>query len=261
MAVEFVDIDWRGRSVRIEHAWIGREQAASPLAIFLHEGLGSLSLWKEFPQRLCEATGWRGLVYSRPGSGRSTAPAADERRGVDYMHQQAHEVLPALLAALRVDEPVRLFGHSDGASIALLYASRFPALTSGAIVLAPHVLVEDVSIASIEQARRAYVGTELRERLARHHDDVDCAFWGWNDIWLSPDFRSWNIEAELQTVSCPLLAIQGVDDEYGTLDQLRRIQRRLPSTQLVELDDCRHSPHRDQPEQVIKACVAFEARD
>jgi pimeloyl-ACP methyl ester carboxylesterase len=260
VAVEFVDIGWRGRSVRIEHAWIGRGHNARPLAIFLHEGLGSLSSWKDFPQRLCEATGWRGLVYSRPGYGRSTARDADEHWGVDFMHRQAHEVLPALLTALQIDEPVRLFGHSDGASIALLYASRFPTLTGAAVVLAPHVMVEDVSITSIQETRRAYAHTELRHRLARHHDDVDSAFWGWNDIWLDPAFRSWNIEAELDGITCPLLAIQGVDDEYGTLEQLHCIQRRLPSTRLVELRDCGHSPHRDQPDRVIAACAAFEAR-
>lgn len=258
MAVEFVDIDWRGRSVRIEHAWIAREHDARPLVVFLHEGLGSLSMWRDFPARLCEAAGWRGLVYSRPGYGRSSARAADDHWGLDFMHRQAHEVLPALLAALQVDEPVRLFGHSDGASIALLYASRWPAMCAAAIVLAPHVLVEDVSIASIEDTRRAYVDTDLRQRLARHHDDVDSAFWGWNDIWLSPAFKPWNIEAELQTITCPLLAIQGVGDEYGTLDQVRRIQRRLPATRLIELSDCGHSPHRDQPERVIAACVATD---
>ena len=259
MAIEFVDIDWRGHRVRIEHEWIAFDRQTQPLMVFLHEGLGSLSAWKDFPQRLCDAANCRGLVYSRPGYGRSTPRAAGEHWGVDFLHQQAHEVLPAMLSMLNIGEPVRLFGHSDGASIALLYASRFSTTTAAVIVLAPHVLVEDISITSIEMTRRAYLDTELHKRLARHHDDVDSAFWGWNDIWLNPAFRSWNIEAELKTISCPLLAIQGVDDEYGTLDQLRRIRRRLPSTRLIELHDCGHSPHRDQPEQVIAACVAFEA--
>ena len=124
-------------------------------------------------------------------------------------------------------------------------------------MLAPHIFVEDLSVHSIEQAKYAYAGTDLRHRLARHHQDVDSAFWGWNDIWLDPAFRSWNIEAELQSIRCPLLAIQGVDDEYGTLEQIRCIQRRLPATHLLELGECGHSPHRDQPEKVIAASVEF----
>jgi pimeloyl-ACP methyl ester carboxylesterase len=147
------------------------------------------------------------------------------------MHRQAHEVLPALLEALGVDStqnPPWLFGHSDGGSIALLHAARWPTRVAGAIVLAPHILVEDVSIASITQAREAYRGTDLRMRLARHHDDPDSAFWGWNDIWLHPAFRAWNIEAEIGAITCPVLAVQGLDDEYGTLEQIRGMARRVP---------------------------------
>jgi pimeloyl-ACP methyl ester carboxylesterase len=252
-----VEIDWRGRRVAIEHAWIARERAAAPLVVFLHEGLGSLSMWKDFPQRLCHAAGARGLVYSRPGYGRSTPRARDEAWGLDFMHRQAHEVLPALLDALEVREPVWLFGHSDGGSIALLHAAQFPERTAGAIVLAPHILVEDLSVTSIEKARTAYLSTDLRERLARHHDDPDSAFWGWNDIWLHPPFRQWSIEREIESIVCPLLAVQGVDDEYGTLEQIRGIARRVPQTELLEVADCAHSPHRDQPDQLIAAAVAF----
>ena len=160
----FVDIGWRGRSVRIEHRFIAPDAAATgaPLMIFLHEGLGSLSMWKDFPARLCAALGWRGLVYSRPGYGRSTPRAAEEAWGLDFMHRQAHEVLPALLAALGVGAaPLWLFGHSDGGSIALLFAARFARRMAGAIVVAPHILVEELSVASIEQARRAYRDTDL----------------------------------------------------------------------------------------------------
>ena len=256
--VEFVDIDWRGRAVRIEHEWIARERGHAPLVVFLHEGLGSLAMWKDFPQQLCDALGWRGLVYSRPGYGRSTPRAAEEAWGLDFMHRQAHEVLPALLKALGLaGEPVWLFGHSDGGSIALLYAARFVDQVAGAIVLAPHIVVEDLSVASIEQARVAYQDTDLRERLARYHDDPDSAFWGWNSIWLHPPFRAWSIEDEIAAIACPLLAVQGRDDEYGTLEQIRGIARRVPQTELLVLDDCGHSPQRDQPERLIEAAAAF----
>lgn len=254
--VEFAQIDWRGRPVRIEHAWLNRERRGAPLIVFLHEGLGSLAMWRDFPQRLCDAVGARGLVYSRPGYGRSTPRDPEEFWNLDFMHRQAHEVLPAFLAALGIDpgsDRLWLFGHSDGGSIALLYASRFPAALQGAIVLAPHILVEDLSVTSIEKARVAYETTELRQRLAKYHDDVDSAFWGWNRIWLHPPFRQWSIEEEIRTIACPLLAVQGLDDEYGTLEQIRGIAQRVPQTRLLELPDCGHSPHRDQPDALIRA--------
>lgn len=256
----FAHITWRGRDVRIEHRWIAPERTDRPLLVFLHEGLGSVSMWRDFPQRLCEAANVRGLVYSRPGYGRSTPRSADEHWAPDFMHRQAHEVLPALLEALSVDtaaNPPWLLGHSDGGSIALLHAARWPTRVAGAIVLAPHILVEDLSIASIAQARTAYETTDLRKRLARHHDDPDSAFRGWNDIWLHPDFRAWNIERELAPITCPLLAVQGLDDEYGTLEQIRGIARRLPHTQLLELPACGHSPHKDQPAALIEAVARF----
>jgi pimeloyl-ACP methyl ester carboxylesterase len=260
---DFVDIDWRGARVRIEHAWIASEQPGAPLMVFLHEGLGSLSMWKEFPARLCAALGCRGLVYSRPGYGRSTPRAAHEAWDLDFMHRQAHEVLPALLEALRVDtanERPWLFGHSDGGSIALLFAARFPGHLAGAVVLAPHIMVEDLTVASIESTRQAYMHTELRQRLARHHDDPDSAFWGWNRVWLHPPFKQWSIEQELSSVRCPVLAIQGLADEYGTLEQIRGIARRVPKpglVELLELPDCGHSPQRDQADAVIAATRRF----
>jgi len=257
IAVEFADIRWRDRPVRIEHQWLGRERADRPLVVFLHEGLGSLSMWKDFPRRLCDAAGLRGLVYSRPGYGRSTPRSPDERWTLDFMHRQAHEVLPALLQVLRVDQPPWLFGHSDGGSIALLYAARFPGAVAGLVLLAPHIFVEPVSVSSIQQARQAYRETDLRQRLARHHDDADSAFWGWNDIWLDPGFTRWNIEAELASIDCPLMAIQGLDDEYGTLGQIRGIARQLPQTRLLEWPDCGHSPHRDQPVRLIDEVTRF----
>lgn len=260
MDTAFVDIGWRGRTVRIEHAWIAPGRPAAPLMVFLHEGLGSASMWRDFPARLCRALGWRGLVYSRPGYGSSSPRPADERWAPDFLHRQADEVLPALLAALGVNplrDPPWLLGHSDGGSIALLHAAHLPQQVAGAIVLAPHILVEDLSVSNIEAARQAYLHHGLRQRLARHHDDPDSAFWGWNRIWLDPAFRSWCIAGEIGAIACPLLAIQGLDDEYGTLAQIRGIQARLPHTRLLELPDCGHSPQRDQAEVVIAAVLAF----
>jgi pimeloyl-ACP methyl ester carboxylesterase len=258
----FVEITWRERRVRIEHAWIAPERRDAPLMVFLHEGLGSLAMWKDFPQRLCDALGMRGLVYSRPGYGRSTPRAAEEAWDLDFMHRQAHEVLPAVLEALAIDAAHArpwLFGHSDGGSIALLYAARFTQSLAGAVVLAPHIMVEDLSVASIAQAREAYESTDLRQRLAKYHDDPDSAFWGWNRIWLHPPFRAWSIEDEIAAIRCPLLAVQGLDDEYGTLAQIRGIARRVPQAQRLELSACGHSPHRDQPEALIEATRRFVA--
>jgi pimeloyl-ACP methyl ester carboxylesterase len=214
-------------------------------------------MWRDFPSRLAEALGVRGLVYSRPGYGRSTMRREDEHWAPDFMHRQAREVLPALLEELGIGEPVDLYGHSDGGSIALLYAAMFPQRASSVIAAAPHVFVEELSVASIAAARRAYETTDLRAKLARHHDDPDSAFRGWNDIWLDPAFRGWTIERDIEAVRCPVLALQGLDDEYGTMEQMRRIARRVPGARLVELERCGHSPHRDQPGRVIDAAVEF----
>ena len=263
MKVEFIAVPWRGAPVQIEHAWIGERDGAAPLLIFLHEGLGSLAMWKDFPGQLCAAAGCRGLVYSRPGYGRSTAPAAEAAWDLDFMHRQAHELLPALLQALAIDttrQPPWLLGHSDGASIALLHAARFADRVAGAIVLAPHIVVEDLALSSIAAARTAYKETELKQRLAKYHDDAERVFRRWNDIWLHPPFKAWSIEQEISAIRCPLLAVQGLDDEYGTLEQIRGLAHRVPQTELLELADCRHSPHRDQPEALMRACVEFLQR-
>jgi pimeloyl-ACP methyl ester carboxylesterase len=257
---QYAELTWRGRPVRIEYTWTGVADPAAPLLVFLHEGLGSVAMWRDFPQQLCTQAGVRGLVYSRPGYGRSTPRAPSEAWEPDFMHQQAHELLPLLLQALGVDttkQPLWLLGHSDGGSIVLLYAARFSTQLAGAIVLAPHILVEELSLRSIARAREAYLNTQLRERLARFHDDPDSAFWGWNNIWLAPEFRHWSIETSLPNITCPLLAVQGLDDEYGTLEQIRGIQRRATHTRLLELPQCGHSPHRDQPEALIRAVVEF----
>jgi len=259
---EFAPLRWGGRDVSLELRWIAREAATAPLVVFLHEGLGSVSMWRDFPDRLCAAARCRGLVYSRPGYGRSTPRAADEHWQPDFMHRQAHEVLPALFDALGIDtaaDPPWLLGHSDGGTIALLYAARWPQRCGGVIALAPHILAESGGLASIRRARVAYLEGELRARLARHHADPDSAFWGWNEVWLDPRFERWSIEDEIAPIRCPVLAIQGVDDEYGTLEQVRGIARRVPQTRVLELPACGHSAHRDQPDAVIEASVAMLA--
>jgi pimeloyl-ACP methyl ester carboxylesterase len=255
--VQFVEMAWQGRPLRIEHAWVGDAASTLPTVVFLHEGLGSLAMWKDFPQRFCTAHGLRGLVFSRYGYGQSSPKPPGERWPVDFMHRQAFEVLPPLFAALGIERPW-LFGHSDGGSIALLYASRHP--VAGLVVLAPHLFTEDMGIASIAAARAAYETTDLRRRLARYHADVDSAFRGWNDVWLDPAFRAWNIEPALDAITCPVLAVQGEDDEYGTLEQIRGIARRVPHTELLILPGCGHSPHRDQPERLIAEAGAFIRR-
>lgn len=255
----FIELHWANRDVSIEFQWVGLQDPNAPVMIFLHEGLGSISMWRQFPDTLCQAAGCRGLVYSRPGYGRSTPRPADEVWDLDYMHRQAHEVLPALMEQLGINparDRVWLFGHSDGGSITLLYAARYGEQLAGAIILAPHIMVEELTVTSIQKARQEYLETDLRDKLGRYHQDPDSAFWGWNRIWLDPRFKRWSIEDEIVTIPCPLLAVQGLNDEYGSLEQIRGIARRLPQTQLLELANCGHSPHRDQPQALIKAVVA-----
>lgn len=252
----FASLPAAGAALRIEYEWAGGAGDGAPVMVFLHEGLGSVAMWRDFPARLADALGVRALVYSRPGYGRSSPRPEGEKWQPDFMHRQAREVLPALLRELGVERPW-LFGHSDGGSIALLHAAAFPDALRGAIVLAPHILVEDISVASIARAREAYLQTDLKQRLARYHEDADSAFWGWNDVWLSPAFRGWSIEEEIRAIRCPLLAMQGLDDEYGTLEQVRGIARRVPQAQLLEIPRCGHSPHKDRPEVVIEAVKRF----
>lgn len=263
--ISFVDLDLGGRAITIEYAWIARSRTAAPFLVFLHEGLGSLAMWKDYPQRLCDAGGYRGLVYSRPGYGRSTPRAAGERWPVDVMHIEAGDVLPGLFARLGIgaagDEARRwLIGHSDGASIALIHAAQFPGSVAGVVAIAPHLFVEEVTIRSITAARDAYRSTGLRSRLARYHDDADSAFQGWSDIWLDPRFRNWSIDAMLPALRCPILAVQGLDDEYGTPAQVRGIERQAPHAELILLADCGHSPHRDQPDVLTRSITEFIER-
>lgn len=225
--------------------------------VMLHEGLGSLAMWRDFPGIVAHATQCDVLAYSRFGYGQS-APLGGPRT-VDYMHREALQVLPELLDLLGIDRPV-LFGHSDGASIALIHAGGAGRAVAGLILMAPHVLVEDMTILGIAAARETYRQTDLRARLGRYHADADAVFRGWNDIWLDPAFRDWNIEEYLLSITCPILAIQGEDDEYASMDQIGRIARQATKAgdvDLLKLGDCRHSPHRDQQQAVLEAVTHF----
>jgi pimeloyl-ACP methyl ester carboxylesterase len=222
----------------------------------LHEGLGSIALWKDFPQRLALRTGCGVLAYSRYGHGDSDKLM--EKRPVQFMHHEGEVVLPELLDKLGIRKPI-LLGHSDGGSISIIFTGKYPDAVRGLILEAPHVFVEDLSIASITQAKVAYETTDLASRLGRHHANVDATFWGWNDIWLDPDFRSWNIEEYVAAIRCPVLCIQGEADEYGTVAQVKAIEAAVPGTEVVMLAECKHSPHRDQAEKTLESMAEFVA--
>jgi pimeloyl-ACP methyl ester carboxylesterase len=220
----------------------------------LHEGLGSVSHWKDFPGVLAETTGAGVFLYSRYGHGGSDS--LGEPRSVSYMHHEAQVVLPEILRKAGIERPL-LLGHSDGASIAILYAGTFPESPAGLVLEAPHVFVEDITVSGIAQARVLYNETDLPQRLGRYHANVDSLFWGWSNIWLDPRFRDWNIESYLDSIRCPVLAIQGAQDEYGTTRQIETIERRIPSAAAIVLDDCKHAPHRDRPEAIVSAIRRF----
>lgn len=234
--------------------------------VFLHEGLGSVAMWRQWPLQLAQSLGCGALVYSREGYGCSSAhldvraePHRVDGRHAgrwlpDYMHREALQVLPGLLQALHISRPV-LLGHSDGGTIALLHAAHAP--VAACIVMAPHVMVEEISITAIEAARTAFLKGGLRARLAPFHADVDGAFWQWNDVWLSEAFRTFDIRPDLHRISVPLLAIQGHEDPYGSMAQIDEIARHTPHTRLLKLPACGHSPHRDQPEAVGRAIADF----
>lgn len=231
--------------------------ADGPTLVFLHEGLGSISQWRDFPERIVEGTGLPALVYARYGHGQSDV--LQQPHGVDFMHREALDSLPELLRVLGIERPI-LVGHSDGASIALIYAGSGHPLR-GLVAMAPHVFVEDVSIESIAAAKNAFESTDLRHKLARHHRDAARTFYGWNDVWLAPAFRGWNIESFLPAIRCPLLAIQGEDDEYGTMAQVDAIARQAGGpVELLRLARCGHSPQRDRPDDVARAIIGFAQR-
>ena len=231
--------------------------AIRPTLVFLHEGLGSVALWKSFPLEVAEASGCPALVYSRYGYGKSERLLTP--RTVDYMHREALDVLPEVLDRLGIDNPI-LVGHSDGASIALIHAGAGKRPVRGVVAMAPHVFVEDITVKSIAEAGETFRTTDLPQRLGRYHDDVASTFRGWNDIWLHPDFRRWNIEEVLPGIRCPLLLIQGEDDQYGTAAQVEAIARMVSGpVETLLLPDCAHSPHHEQKDATLAAIVEFAA--
>ena len=241
-----------GRKLEVQR--IAGAKAGAPTIVMLHEGLGSVAMWRDFPKRVAEATGCPVVVHSRYGYGQSDVRQAP--LSVRYMHEEGLEALPEFLDKLGIVEPV-LFGHSDGGSIALIHAGAHDRVK--ALVLeAPHVFVEDVSVKSIAEAKVAYETTDFAKKLARYHADAERTFWAWNNMWLDPAFRAWNIEEYLPRVECPVLAIQGCEDEYGTMAQIEAIARQARGpVELLKLERCRHSPHRDRPEAVIEAVARF----
>ena len=249
----FVEV--AGARLEVERIDVGRE-GASPI-VMLHEGLGSVAMWKDFPHRVAHATGRDVVAYSRAGYGRSSPAALPY--GVRYMHDEALVVLPKLLDALRIDAPV-LLGHSDGASIALIHAASGGRAVAGLVMMAPHVMVESITVKSIAQIAETYERTDLRARLAAYHAHVDDAFLGWSRIWLSPQFQSWSLGADVTALRVPSLAIQGEDDEYGTLAQLDALAVAPVPPQRMVLASCRHSPHRDKETEVLAAIEAFARR-
>jgi pimeloyl-ACP methyl ester carboxylesterase len=244
----------------LEFRWIAPERNAAPLIIFLHEGLGSLAIWEDWPQRLCDAAGCRGLVYSRYGYGHSSQRPQQQDWPHDYLEREAREILPAFLQALGVDtarEKIILFGHSDGGTIALLYAAAFPQAVACVITLAAHVFTESIGHARISYLQSVWQTGGLREKLARLHADPDGVFHGWSKLWLAADFQSWNITSALATITCPVLTVQGRQDQYGTLVQLDAIKRQVPQAEILVLENCRHVPHQEQPQALLEACTRF----
>lgn len=226
----------------------------APTLVFLHEGLGSISLWRDFPAQVVEKTGCSAVIYSRYGYGNSDV--LQEARTVRFMHEEGLHALPELLGKLAIREPV-LIGHSDGGSIAIIYAGAGnPA--RGLVLMAPHVFGEEWGLKSIAEAKVAFATGDLQQKLGRHHRDAAKTFWGWNDVWLLPEFREWNIEEYLPGMNCPILAIQGFGDQYGTMAQLDAIAAKSGGpVETLRLQDCKHSPHRDQPAAVLGAIASF----
>ena len=248
-----VEID----GLELEVARTAGDEGSAPI-VLLHEGLGAVGTWGDFPQALGAATGRTVVAYSRAGYGRSTV--VREPFDIDYMHREAETLLPSLLDRLGIRRAI-LFGHSDGGSIALIFAARAPARVEALILEAPHVFVEDLTVESIAEISRSYPDNAgLRRGLARHHDDADLAFKRWSEIWLSAPFRQWDIRPLLVGVRAPALVLQGRDDEYGTLAQVEAIAAALPQVETAVLNDCGHAPHRDAREQVLALSGSFVRR-
>jgi pimeloyl-ACP methyl ester carboxylesterase len=251
-AVAFANIS----GVRLEYRLLDGDPSR-PTLVFLHEGLGSVELWKDFPNHVAEATKSPVLVYSRRGHGRSDP--LDSPRSPRFLQDEAVVTLPRLLDQLDIESPI-LIGHSDGASIALIYAGEFPDVR-GLVAMAPHVFVEPEAQSAAEALEESFLTGDMAEKMSRYHRDPAATFYGWFDIWRSPGFRAWNIEGVLADISCPVLVIQGADDEYGTIAQVEAVEAGVPGkVERLWLEDCGHSPHRDQPDEVGAAIVDFVDR-
>ena len=242
---------------RLETLWLAPRDATAQTIVMLHEGLGSVALWKDFPHTLAARTDCGVLVYSRYGHGNSEKQA--EKRPVSFMHHEGEVVLPELLDKMGIVKPI-LLGHSDGGSIALIYAGKYPERVRALILEAPHIFVEEFGLASIRAAKIAFETTDFRSKLARYHAHVDETFRAWNDIWLDPGFPKWNIESYLDTIRSPVLCLQGEQDEYGTRKQVDTIVEKVPGAELVMLPKCGHSPHRDQREATLARMAEFVAK-
>jgi pimeloyl-ACP methyl ester carboxylesterase len=244
---------------RLEYRMIGPPPDAAPTIVFVHEGLGSAGLWGDFPDRVAQGTGLGAFVYSRAGYGRSSASAMPRR--VTFMHEEARDVLPRVLDVIGFRRGV-LLGHSDGASIAAIYAGSFPDPgLRGIVLLAPHFFAEAFGIAEIARARERYEAGDFRAKLARWHRDPDNAFYSWTGPWLDPQFLRWDITPELAAIGVPVLVIQGDRDQYGTLEQVETAKRVCPGpVEAVILPGIRHIPHRDAPAEALAAAVDFIAR-
>jgi pimeloyl-ACP methyl ester carboxylesterase len=251
-AAAFSDVAGR----RLHTAWIGRERGGTPV-VFLHEGLGSVDLWRDFPQTVLAACGRPGLVYSRYGNGWSDP--LTEPRPVRYLHDEALQTLPEVLAANRIGRAPLLVGHSDGASIAILHAGAGHPV-AGLVLIAPHVFVEPVAVTAIAANRDDFAGSDMAARMAKYHAAPEITFFGWADVWLSGGFRPWTIEEYLPAIDCPVLLIQGTEDEYGTERQLDAVASAVsgPVRRLM-VDGAGHSPHLSHPEVVVPAVAQFIA--
>jgi pimeloyl-ACP methyl ester carboxylesterase len=242
---------------QLEYVWYGPSPEVAPTLVFLHEGLGCVAMWRDFPERLAAQTGCSALVYSRAGYGNSDP--IELPRPVGFMHEEALVTLPQVLDAFEISKAV-LVGHSDGGSIAIIHAGGTgDPRVRGLVLEAPHVFVEEVGLESIRAIAEEHRHGNLQKALARYHGkNVDATFWGWNDVWLNPEFRSWNIEEYLPKIRVPVLLIQGEDDQYGTQEQVRRIDAGCPGqVRTVLLEDCGHSPHLDQPQRTLEAMKEF----
>ena len=242
----------------LNYEWVG-EGPAAPILVFLHEGLGSIRQWRDFPAKLCASTGLRGLVFDRYGYGQSDT-LEESKRGVHFMHDEALRALPQLFSALNVEQPI-LIGHSDGASISLIHAGGgFP--VKAVVAMAPHVFIEPVCLTSIARITQTFESSDLPKALGKYHRDPRKTFYGWADVWLDSSFPKWDIRDDyLPRIDCPVLAIQGEDDEYGTMQQLDDTKRRVRRCELLKLPGCGHSPFKDQPEKVLSAIQSFIAQN